>query len=262
MIHLWFIRSQAPQFSAWLERSKKWLKPYAAFCVLRDLFGTAEHWRWGAFDHGTSEVTLLVLLKKEIRGACMLCLLFPILTAWLHCAPQIRSAGVDFCQSRAEFPVAYECLYPLSDLLIDGSCQCLGKCFNTRKLLRDCNSHLDAAGLQYKKGLHHQQIHSCGSQRVASVTIVFCSICLFCLRCRHLHLLPVLLGVLLQVVERVSAPGQEHHAKVLFIYWLQYQLHLQLLSVSDYAESKRVVLKGDLPIGTCMHLFIAAGQSN
>ena len=51
------------------------------------------------------------------------------------------------------------------------------------------------------------------------------------------------------MVERVASPAQEHHAKLQFILWLQYHLHLQLLSVSDYAESKRVALKGDLPIG-------------
>ena len=52
-----------------------------------------------------------------------------------------------------------------------------------------------------------------------------------------------------QVVDKVAGPGQEHHAKLQFILWLQFHLHLQLLSVSDYAESKGVALKGDLPIG-------------
>lgn len=31
----------------WFAASEQWLVPYAAFCFLRDLFGTAEHWRWG-----------------------------------------------------------------------------------------------------------------------------------------------------------------------------------------------------------------------
>eukprot|EP00850_Spirogloea_muscicola_P013966 SM000097S24819 [mRNA] locus=s97:544160:552835:+ [translate_table: standard] len=30
-----------------LEREKHWLKPYAAFCFLKDLFGTADHQQWG-----------------------------------------------------------------------------------------------------------------------------------------------------------------------------------------------------------------------
>lgn len=34
-------------FQRWFEESKEWLKPYVAFTILRDLFQTAEHWRWG-----------------------------------------------------------------------------------------------------------------------------------------------------------------------------------------------------------------------
>ncbi|KAK9799848.1 hypothetical protein WJX73_009580 [Symbiochloris irregularis] len=97
---------QDPGFKAWFKHSHEWLRPYAAFCVLRDLFGTAEHWTWGAFSHGTS-----------------------------------------------------------------------------------------------------------------------------------------------QVVDKILSPSQEHHSRVQFIWWLQYHLYLQLLRASDYCESKRVALKGDLPIG-------------
>ena len=50
---------QDPGFKAWFEHSHEWLRPYAAFCVLRDLFGTAEHWRWGGFSHGTPQASLL-----------------------------------------------------------------------------------------------------------------------------------------------------------------------------------------------------------
>lgn len=32
--------------TAWL-LLQDWLKPYAVFCLLRDIFGTSEHWRWG-----------------------------------------------------------------------------------------------------------------------------------------------------------------------------------------------------------------------
>ena len=52
-----------------------------------------------------------------------------------------------------------------------------------------------------------------------------------------------------QVVDQVALPSQEHHSKLQFVLWLQFHLHLQLLGVSDYAESKHVALKGDLPIG-------------
>ena len=48
---------QTQQYIAWYERSKHWVKTYAAFCILRDLFGTAEHWHWGAFSHGTPDVS-------------------------------------------------------------------------------------------------------------------------------------------------------------------------------------------------------------
>lgn len=32
-----------------------WLRPYAAFCFLRDLFGTADHSQWGLFAEFTPE---------------------------------------------------------------------------------------------------------------------------------------------------------------------------------------------------------------
>lgn len=32
-------------YKAWFEQNADWLKPYAVFCYLKDLFGTAEHWR-------------------------------------------------------------------------------------------------------------------------------------------------------------------------------------------------------------------------
>lgn len=37
--------------------------------------------------------------------------------------------------------------------------------------------------------------------------------------------------------------------KIAFYYYLQYLLHLQLLEVANYAQSKEVILKGDIPIG-------------
>ena len=43
-------------FLAYFEENKNWLKPYAVFCVLRDLFGTAEHWRWGVFSRFSEEI--------------------------------------------------------------------------------------------------------------------------------------------------------------------------------------------------------------
>jgi hypothetical protein len=48
----------------WFDAHKRWLVPYTAFCFLRDLFGTAEHWRWGAMATPTPE-----LLERLTGGA-------------------------------------------------------------------------------------------------------------------------------------------------------------------------------------------------
>ena len=47
---------QTEEFKGWFEESKHWLKPYAVFCFLRDLFGTSEHWRWGLFSEPSEKV--------------------------------------------------------------------------------------------------------------------------------------------------------------------------------------------------------------
>jgi hypothetical protein len=53
----------------------------------------------------------------------------------------------------------------------------------------------------------------------------------------------------LQLVARLTDPKQEHHRKLQFTYWMQWQLHKQLEGAAEYAKKRRVVLKGDLPIG-------------
>lgn len=45
----------------WFADNEFWLVPYAAFCFLRDLFGTAEHWRWGAMATPTPQVRCMRL---------------------------------------------------------------------------------------------------------------------------------------------------------------------------------------------------------
>lgn len=47
--------------------SKDWLKPYAAFCFLRDFFETSDHSQWGHFSHYSKEkvTTLLVIPSLE-----------------------------------------------------------------------------------------------------------------------------------------------------------------------------------------------------
>eukprot|EP01132_Coremiostelium_polycephalum_P009919 gene9919-12163_t len=48
---------------------------------------------------------------------------------------------------------------------------------------------------------------------------------------------------------RETSPKSEYFDKIRYHYFVQYHLHRQLLSASQYAVSKRVGLKGDLPIG-------------
>lgn len=61
-----------------------------------------------------------------------------------------------------------------------------------------------------------------------------------------------------QMLDRLSSPSHEWHASVRFIWWLQYQLHRQLLQASRHAASRHVALKGDLPIGARMASLRAA----
>jgi 4-alpha-glucanotransferase len=44
------------EFLKFYEGNKQWLRPYGVFCVLRDLFGTSEHWRWGVFSTFSEDV--------------------------------------------------------------------------------------------------------------------------------------------------------------------------------------------------------------
>lgn len=46
---------QTEDFQDWYEGAREWLQPYAAFCFLRDLFGSAEHWKWGSLSHPTQK---------------------------------------------------------------------------------------------------------------------------------------------------------------------------------------------------------------
>lgn len=57
------------------------------------------------------------------------------------------------------------------------------------------------------------------------------------------------LGNAFQVLARLCRPDQAHYGSLQFTYYLQYQLHRQLLAVANYAAKHGVALKGDLPIG-------------
>ena len=51
-----FLTSDA--FKAFLDEQSAWLRPYAVFGALRELFGTAEHWRWGALGSDRAAETV------------------------------------------------------------------------------------------------------------------------------------------------------------------------------------------------------------
>jgi len=54
-------------------------------------------------------------------------------------------------------------------------------------------------------------------------------------------------------IHSITAAGSAHYDTVAFYYFLQYHLHVQLLDAAAYAASKRIVLKGDIPIGIHKH---------
>ena len=47
---------ESKEYQLFLKENRDWLRPYSVFCFLRDLFGTAEHWKWGVFSKPTPEV--------------------------------------------------------------------------------------------------------------------------------------------------------------------------------------------------------------
>ncbi len=50
-------------------------------------------------------------------------------------------------------------------------------------------------------------------------------------------------------IQHLAEPESEHYDNVLFWYFVQYHLHLQLKNASDYAHKRGIILKADLPIG-------------
>lgn len=50
-------------------------------------------------------------------------------------------------------------------------------------------------------------------------------------------------------IQHLADPESDDYDDVLFWYYIQYHLHLQLKNASDYAHKKGVVFKADLPIG-------------
>lgn len=51
------------------------------------------------------------------------------------------------------------------------------------------------------------------------------------------------------LVRKLCAPDSPAYGEIAFFYYMQFQLHRQLLEASDYARARGVILKGDIPIG-------------
>ena len=64
----------SPEYKNFASRNAHWLQPYAAFCTLRDKFGTPDFSKWGEYAHYTPEVLKKVLdeNKNEIDYVCYL----------------------------------------------------------------------------------------------------------------------------------------------------------------------------------------------
>jgi len=52
-----------------------------------------------------------------------------------------------------------------------------------------------------------------------------------------------------EAIETFCLPNKTHYPKIALYYYLQFHLHKQLTEAKEYAYSKGIVLKGDIPIG-------------
>lgn len=53
-------------YKSFFQENQEWLKPYAAFCFLRDLFGTSDHSQWGIYSKfSTEKLEKLVATTSE-----------------------------------------------------------------------------------------------------------------------------------------------------------------------------------------------------
>lgn len=64
---------QAAEFQEFYAANEDWLRPYAVFSFLRDLFGTAQHWRWGALSRPTPQARLLSPLRGYPETNAIFC---------------------------------------------------------------------------------------------------------------------------------------------------------------------------------------------
>nr|ACN50178.1 disproportionating enzyme 2 [Annona cherimola] len=57
----------SPSFQKFLVDNEEWLKPYAAFCFLRDFFETSDHTQWGRFAHYSKEKLEKLVSKDSLQ---------------------------------------------------------------------------------------------------------------------------------------------------------------------------------------------------
>ncbi len=50
-------------------------------------------------------------------------------------------------------------------------------------------------------------------------------------------------------IQKYASPGKSQYDDIAFFYFVQYHLHLQLNEAKNYAHKKKIVIKGDIPIG-------------
>ncbi len=56
-----------------------------------------------------------------------------------------------------------------------------------------------------------------------------------------------------KIITELTDSNASHYDDIAVHYFIQYHLHIQLLEASEYARSKGIVLKGDIPIGIFRH---------
>lgn len=54
-------------FLTFFSENEAWLKPYAAFCFLRDFFETSDHSQWGRFSHFSKEMLEKLVSKESLQ---------------------------------------------------------------------------------------------------------------------------------------------------------------------------------------------------
>lgn len=84
-------------FQSFLSQNEDWLKPYAAFCFMRDFFDTSDHSQWGRFSH-FSQNKLEKLVSKDSFHYDIICfhyyIQFHLHLQLLEAAEYARKKGV------------------------------------------------------------------------------------------------------------------------------------------------------------------------